>query len=163
MIQGASLDPNMMTAQANNWLIDSLDPLHALPTNGLRATSKGEQDKESTVSQLDQPAWIAESVSHHGNRPSATARTEAEPLEVDGISGSDIGSVSPSNSGDVSSSCASGVNLLLSGSSGSSDSALPAPGLRPATAGKQFKELGEMACRVSHPALIATTDSSMVD
>ena len=80
-----------------------------------------------------------------------------------GDTSSIIGSVPPYDCGGSSSRGASGVNPLLSDSSGSSDSALPAPGLRPATAGKQFKELGEMASRVSHPAFIATTDSSMVD
>ena len=64
---------------------DSFDPLHAFSTKSLRIASKGEKGKKSTVSQHDQPALIAESVSQQGNRPLATGRTGAELLKVDGI------------------------------------------------------------------------------
>ena len=91
------------------------------------------------------------------HRPSVEATTMGEDTS------SIIGSVPPNDSGGSSSRGASGVNPLLSGSSGSSDSALPAPGLRPAAAGKQFKEFGEMASQEGHPAYIATPDPSLVD
>ena len=63
---------------------DSFDPLRAFSTKSLRVASKGEEDKKSSVSKHDQPALIAESVSQQGNRPSATGRTGAELLKVDG-------------------------------------------------------------------------------
>ena len=93
----------------------------------------------------------------HTRRHSVEATTMGEDKS------SIIVSVPPTNPGGSSSNGTSGVNLLLSGSPGSSGSALPAPGLRPATAGKQFKELGEMASQEGQPARIATPDPSLVD
>ena len=90
-------------------------------------------------------------------------RNSVEATTMGGDTSSIIGSVPPSDSGGSSSSGASGINLLLSGSPGSSGSALPAPGLRSATAGKQFEELGEMASQEGPPARIATPDPSLVD
>ena len=64
---------------------DSFVSLHAFSTKSLRIASKGEKDKKSAVSQYDQPALIAKSISQR-NRPSATGWIGAELLEADGIS-----------------------------------------------------------------------------